>query len=525
MHIYAVDLGHYSVKFIEGILDKKGFYLDSYHETIVSDVMKEMDEETPLLEAQCEIIKSFLQNVPEDARVVFKIPNRYITSRYITLPINNKKKAEQMIPFQVDEDIPFQLSEAHYVYDLIKKQEQYFAQIYISQIDQFDSFYSSLEKCDVLPSVISCENSLIQSYINYKRMSGSFCILDIGHETTKAYFVQNRSIVTNHVSHVAGKLIDEVIAKTYNITNAEATIYKHNNCFLLTDEQYESVNEDQRNFALLMKHTLTPLIDQFKRWELGHRVEYAHIIDKVYIIGGTTKIQNFKNFLSQAITIKVEDLNPYFDISTDTIEIERENWPTFSMAELMAITQMDKLRPVNFLTKNYALSTGTGISLHSSVFIFSRALSFCLIISFFLFVQYKLLKREESGLDKKISKLVKAPIFNIPKRVQRSYKKNPAKILKLVKKQNKNIGQEIKLIQSAIKKDASKPLAKLGPISKSVKDIELNKFETDSFKSTAYFNAKTEAGLKELFENLKVNGHSKMKINKEEKVLKLIFEE
>ena len=61
-------------------------------------------------------------------------------------------------------------------------------------------------------------------------------ILDLGHSTTKAYFIHQQQIVSTHISYVAGSVIDQVIAETYQISLPEAIIYKHQNSFLLTED-------------------------------------------------------------------------------------------------------------------------------------------------------------------------------------------------------------------------------------------------------------------------------------------------
>ena len=122
-----------------------------------------------------------------------------------------------------------------------------------------------------------------------------FCVIDIGHNTSKAYFINRSQVVSNHVSRTAGQVIDEVIAQTYQISRDEAIVYKHENCFFLTEEQYEGVEEDQKEFARLMKQALTPLINDIKRWELGFRVKNGLAVKTIYLTGGTSQINNICN--------------------------------------------------------------------------------------------------------------------------------------------------------------------------------------------------------------------------------------
>ena len=70
----------------------------------------------------------------------------------------------------------------------------------------------------------------------------------------------------------------------------EAEIYKHENSFLLVADQFDKVSPEQKDFALLMKNSLSPLVIDLKRWLLGYTLNTGEKIRRIYLIGGTTKI-------------------------------------------------------------------------------------------------------------------------------------------------------------------------------------------------------------------------------------------
>ena len=69
---------------------------------------------------QFEILK---YHIPEDyeGKIILQLPNNLLISRYILLPTTARKKVSMMIPFQLDDTLPLNAENSHYVYMLNKK--------------------------------------------------------------------------------------------------------------------------------------------------------------------------------------------------------------------------------------------------------------------------------------------------------------------------------------------------------------------------------------------------------------------
>jgi Tfp pilus assembly PilM family ATPase len=522
MNILTVDIGSYSVKFLEVKLERKSVNVLDCQEVIIAKVQPQLSDEATLEDIQYEIINSYLKQSGFEGKIMYQLPCEHSTSRFLDLPVNNRKKAELMIPFQLDENLPYQATDIHYTSTLMKKGQNFSALINIAKTEYFDQVYSKLQEKHILPALLTTELSVVQSAIDPIKLTANYCILDIGHETTKAYFIHNKQIISNHTSHIAGKVLDNVIAQTYNISLEDASIYKHENCFFLTDNQYNEVDKDQQEFAKLMKQSFWPFILELRRWELGFRVKVGQPIERIYITGGTSKINNINNFISQSSSLPVEPLR-----IPDCVGVSKGQYENFGVGQLMAISQKAKTPPANFLVGDYSSGYSNNISLHSSAFIVTRVAILCvLIITGLLVEQTFFLKPEEKVLDKKIQKLLKNQTLRISQKVRRKYKRNPERILSIMSKKNKQIKQEIKTIMSAAKVNAVNPLSQLSDILKSNKLINLDHFKSSYGEVEAIF---TSQDIKELE---KMKGHLesfnltnlKTQIIKKEKSMKVTFD-
>lgn len=230
-------------------------------------------------------------------------------------------------------------------------------------------------------------------------MNDTCCIIDLGHKTTKVYFVQDRQIVSNHTSYVAGTAINEVISTTYQISLENAIIYKHANAFMLNDDQLNEVSPEQKGFALLMKQIFNPLILDLRRWEIGHRVKFGTNIDKIYIFGGSSSINNLDNFIHYHTGIKVETLPPLLDLKNDYTATDKN----FYMAKMMAVSQKIPSSIINFLSGKFQTASNAFISIHSAVFIWVRTTFIALLLILGLTGErFLFLQKQNATTDTKI---------------------------------------------------------------------------------------------------------------------------
>lgn len=516
MNILAIDLGSYSVKFYECRLERKQLkYLD-HREIIISKIRSQFEPDTTINEIHNEIIRSYLKKTQFEGKVIYQIKDNFTTSRYLELPVNSRKKAEQMIPFLMEENIPYSLKDIHYTSTLVKHGENFSALVSIAQLEYFDNYYSYLEETGTLPAILTTETGVVQSFIDQKQFTGSFCFVDIGHESTKAYFIHNREVISSHLTHLGGKILDDIISQTYQIPLDEAVVYKHENCYFLTDDQLDDVTAEQRDFANLMHQAFMPLVSDLKRWELGYRVKFGNPITKIIISGGSSNINNIENFIASQLKVKVEK----FD-ATKLSGVPIDSRQNFLLSYMMAASQRSTTQMPNFLTGNYTSGFSDTISLHSVSFIFSRTFAiFIVLMSFMLFDRLYFLNSMDKKLDRKIKKMIKKDSLEISRKDQRKYKRNPESILKIIKKKNRIIKQEVRTIQSATEINASSPLIVLSDYISRNELVNMELFENIDGNVRVQFSSKEPNELEALkthvksgpFKDLKVEYKSKSKI-------------
>lgn len=524
MNILAIDIGSYSVKFIEVRPERRNYVLVEKQEIILDEVRVHYPHISNTHELQKEVITNYLQKKPSDIKIIFQMPNEMLTTRYLEIPGTSKRKTEQIIPFQLEENLPYSLNNAHFSSRINKKSSSFSVLSNITQLNVFKDFFAYFENKEAQPSILTSEISIMQAYIDHIRMNETCCILDFGHKTTKVYFVQERQIVSNHTSYVAGVAINEVISKTYQISMENAIIYKHANAFMLNDDQLAEVSAEQKGFALLMKQIFNPLVLDLRRWEIGHRVKYGTNIEKFYILGGTSNINNLDNFIHFHTGIPVEVLPPILDLKNDYTAHDKN----FYLAKMMAVSQKIPSSIINFLTGKFQTASNAFISIHSAVFIWVRTSFIALLLILGLAGErFIFLQKQKTTTDTKIKALMKRSNLSISTVDRKAYDKNPNRILNLMKKKNKIVKDEVSSILSSQSVNALRPLAVLSKTINSNPKVSLEKFTSDGYEVKAVFNAEDPTELEHMNTMLKGSGLPGLSVQYQagQNVLTLQFED
>jgi Tfp pilus assembly PilM family ATPase len=495
----AIDIGTYSVKYLSSFVDRRKIAHVDMSEITLRDFMVDHPGQTSEECTQL-IIQEIIDSVARpDTKIIFQADESMLTTRYLTLPVKSKKKAELMLPFQLEEDIPFSLSEIHYAYRLEGQKSQHTALVELVKVGAFESFYNSLREKNILPNILSTDTSIIENYFNLNPMAGPFCILDIGHRTTKAYFFYNSRLLMNHINYTGGHHVNEMIAETYKIDLDEAVIYKHQNAFFLTSSQYPEVEPAQSDFAAAMEKVFSGLVSDFHRWKVGFKVNFGLSLQHVFICGGSSNIKNIANYLTEKFDVKVTLFESFDKVEAEKVDLNPKNKSKYAIANMMAIGFRRKNRFINLLTGRFAQASTSEVPLFSFSFIGVRVAAATIILLLSLFVERFFIERDISAVNKKITAVMKSTELQVPGRVRRQAVTNPKPVYDSLVKKQREVRQEISTLQSAIQIKALSPLVTISQVASSSAGATLIEFKSnDTGEVTAVFSAESVEELRSL---------------------------
>ena len=503
MHILAIDIGTYSVKYISSFVDKRKVSHVDMSEIIVRDYLNDHDELTEE-KAQAAIVQEIIDSTARpDTKIIYQVNNQILTTRFLTLPVKSKKKADLMLPFQLEEDIPYSLSEIHFAYRMEAQKTQHTAIVELVRKNIFEEYYNLYREKNILPNILTTESSSVENYFNQTPMAGPFCVLDIGHKTTKAYFFYNSRLLMTHTSYIGGHHINEMIAENYKIEPDEAIFYKHQNAFLLTSAQFDEVDPQQRDFAMAMDRVFAPLVSDFSRWKVGFKVNFGLSLQHVFVCGGTANIKNIANYLTEKWDTKVSLLESFDKVEAEKVDLNPKNKSKFALANMMTIGFKKKNRFINLLTGQFAQASSSEMPLHSFAFIGVRVVAATLIFAVSLFAERFFTERDIKTVNTRINSLTKNEELMIPGRLRRQITQNPKPVYDMLVKTQRGVRQEISTLQAAVEIQALSPLVTVSQIAAS-SQATLVEFKSNDLKEiTAVFSAENMDelnNLKNMFE-------------------------
>jgi Tfp pilus assembly PilM family ATPase len=499
MHILALDIGSYSIKYVSSFIDRRKITHVDMSEVIISDYLEDHPG-MPIREAQFNIVQDIIANtVRPDSRIIYAADSEMMTTRFLELPVKNKKKADLMLPFQLEEDIPYALSEIHYAYRMEGQKNSHSALVELIRESDFEPYYNLLKERDILPTILTSEASAIENYFHQNAIAGPFCVVNLGHKTTRAYFFFNSRLLATHVSYVGGQDINEMISETYKIDPTEAIIYKHQNAFFLTTNQYGEVDDAQREFASAMDKVFQPLITDFSRWRVGFKVNFNLTINHVFICGGTSNVKNIANYLTEKWDTKVSLLESFDKVESEKVDLNPKNKSKFALVNMLAQGFKRKNRFINLLTGRFAQTSLTEIPLHSMAFIGVRVAAVTVLFALSFLIERFFIQRDISALNVRLTSTMKNDELAIPPRLRRQLTTTPKPILDSLNKRARSVKQEISTLQSAVEIHALSPLITIGELVRDYPAVTMTQFVNDSTNNvTAQFEAEDVKDLKAL---------------------------
>lgn len=521
MNILSVDLGRFSVKFHYFSVNRGKVYVkDTFERSFDEFFMYHQElknEELDELEIQIKIIQEYFEEEKLIDKIYFILSNEYFTTRIFHLPVKSRKKAEMMIPFQLDEDLPFPINDSHYSYHLTTTNLGTNVLASVLQKNSFETLYHLMSAENILPNVITTEESVLQSYVQLNQLNESFCFLNLGHLLTTGYFFDNGMITAVQNSYTAGKSFDEVISETYQISTQEAIVFKHQNAFFLTEDQYDQVDEDQLVFAQMMRQIISPLIAEFKRWVVAHRISTGKSIDRVYLMGGTSSIKNIDNFLTEALEIPCEFIDFEELIESTNTESDKRFQYRQLTNKILSHVASSKMPLLNLRRGQYTDKSQNIFPMNSLAFNLSRVLIICLVISIFLGVDTLVTSHNLKTVEQRLAPVLKNPALGITNRERISYRRDAAPILKKLERKSKQLDQEYEKIESLTSVNALNLLNELYGQMNIDKDINLDQYTNELGKARFIFTAKTFDLLKAFEQKIKNSSFSNGEVDLDDK--------
>ena len=239
--------------------------------------------------------------------------------RFNRLPLMNydRKKIKQMAEFEATQNIPFQLSEVLWDYQLISNSSDDSIDLMsvVIKNDIVDQFTMAISQVGCVPLLIDVASA---ACYNTARACGigddgeSAIILNIGGRVTNLIFVEGERFYARTIP-IAGYTITQQIAKEFGIGLPEAEELKRHHGFVALGGAYaEPESETAANVSKIVRNVMSRLWSEITRTINAYCSQQKGTRPtKMYITDGSSILTYCDTFFSEKLGIPVEYFNPF----------------------------------------------------------------------------------------------------------------------------------------------------------------------------------------------------------------------
>ncbi|HRU71765.1 MAG TPA: pilus assembly protein PilM, partial [Kiritimatiellia bacterium] len=173
---------------------------------------------------------------------------------------------------------------------------------------------------------------------NYSQLDGCTVLLDIGARSTNLIFIEDEKIY-NRCIPVAGNAITQEVAKSFQISFAEAEALKRQVAFVSLGGVTASEDETAERVSKVVRNVVTRLHAEISRSVNFYRSQQGGSAPvRMFLTGGSAGMPHLDTFFREKLQIEVTYLNPFANVGIGSrINRERAGVDAFVLAESVGL--------------------------------------------------------------------------------------------------------------------------------------------------------------------------------------------
>ncbi len=304
--IIGLDIGSYSIKAVEVINSFKTYEIVNFYEKIIpTDTEQTIEELLPLCMEQL-----FSENNLVADRIIAAMPGQYISSRVIPFKFSDVKKIRESIYGEVEDKVPFELEDMIVDHQILGTTgDTTLVLVVMTRKNFLQTFLDHLERININPKLVDVDSLALYNLTSFlKTEPGQVAaIVDVGHEKTSVCIVQDGILrMFRSIKH-GGRAITEFLARDLELEYTEAQELKHRvSRVIWKDEEPTDMTPEDLRVARRIGLSANSIVKELGRTFYAFKTWEKTPITKIFMSGGTARIQDFDQYLSDQLGVEVE---------------------------------------------------------------------------------------------------------------------------------------------------------------------------------------------------------------------------
>ncbi len=304
--IIGLDIGSYSIKAVEIVNTFKSYEIANFYETKIPL----LDDFSPDIVIPTCLEQLFTENKIEADRIITAMPGQYISSRILNFKFSDPYKIQGAIYAEIEDVVPFNIDEMIIDHQILGQVDgQTLVLVVLTKKVFLRSFLQHLQRVRIDPKSVDVDCLAFYNLCPYLEMESGkiYGFVDMGHEKTSICLVQDGVLKMFRSINLGGRYLTDFLARDLEVSYNEAQRLKHQvSRILLTDEERVSLSPEHKQVADGITGGVQAIIKElgrtlyaFKNWEKSP-------IERIYLSGGTSQIQNIEKHLSDQLEVDIE---------------------------------------------------------------------------------------------------------------------------------------------------------------------------------------------------------------------------
>lgn len=328
----GLDLGSHSVKAVVFESTMRGYQTRAFRTVPLAPPAADAPRFAALESALQELLAQGPWMIDQ---VVVALPGPSLATHQISLPFTDPKRIEATIGFEVESQLPFDLADAVFDYQVTSQQDKK-SELLVGVVrkNELRELLEVLHRLKLDPRVVTHPGLAFQNLLALfppAPAEDSVAILDIGHERTSlAVGRPGEGVEFARTFAGGGKELTRLLAQELSISLEEAERWKLENGSLGTGGQLPESERAASALARGVQALLRELRPSLKAYTARTRKS----LSRIYVCGGSSRLGGLCEYLSRELGLPVErlDLPP-----ESTAEIPAEQAPVAALAYCLAL--------------------------------------------------------------------------------------------------------------------------------------------------------------------------------------------
>jgi len=346
-NVLGLDLGAYAVKAVEIRQTLRSF------EIVTTCDFPRPDPETPVAELAHSLVA---ENRLSTEHVVAAIRGDRVSTRHLTLPFSDTKKITAAIPFEVEEDLPFDLDECLLAWESIRSDRTSSDVVAIAAPRrEVASVIETLKEAGCSPHTLEAEGLVLGNLAALFDLTGTRLLVDLGHTKSTCCALVDGHPVASRTIPVGGKSVTEAIAQDRDLSFADAERVKCEEVIL-----GGAMESEMTRTRAVIDRLSREIVRTASSIEERLSAAGGGAIEEITIVGGGALLAGIESALGERTGIPTRQIElPVAESPEATVAIESPALYAPALALALRGTSQARTR-TNFLQDEFAVRIDFG---------------------------------------------------------------------------------------------------------------------------------------------------------------------